>query len=143
MIVRWLSPAFGLLMVASTGVGSHDGPALVAALVALVMVAVGMVFRPAATLAVVLVIAAIALTDPAPMLVAMSGLAASLYLVLRHANGRLVTASVPTVVAAAGFMTVGLAATSFPVQLPWLPLAAPLAVLAIYLLATRPFLDDR
>jgi hypothetical protein len=143
MIVSWLSPAFGVLMVASTGVGSHDGPALVAALVALVMVAVGMVFRPAATLAVVLVVAAIALTDPAPMLVAMSGLAASLYLVLRHANGRLVTASVPTVVAAAGFTTVGLAATSFPVQLPWLPLAAPLAVLAIYLLATRPFLDDR
>jgi hypothetical protein len=143
MMVSWLSPAFGVLMVASTGVGSHDGPALVAALVALVMVAVGMVFRPAATLAVVLVVAAIALTDPAPMLVAMSGLAASLYLVLRHANGRLVTASVPTVVAAAGFTTVGLAATSFPVQLPWLPLAAPLAVLAIYLLATRPFLDDR
>lgn len=143
MIVRWLSPAFGLLMVASTGVGSHDGPALVAALVALVMVAAGMVFRPAATLAVVLVVATIALTDPAPMLVAMSGLAASLYLVLRHANARLVTASVPTVVAAAGFTTVGLAAMSFPVRLPWLPLAAPPAVLAIYLLATRPFLDDR
>lgn len=141
--MRWLSPAFGLLMVASTGVGSHDGPALVAALVALVMVAAGMVFRPAATLAVVLVVATIALTDPAPMLVAMSGLAASLYLVLRHANARLVTASVPTVVAAAGFTTVGLAAMSFPVRLPWLPLAAPPAVLAIYLLATRPFLDDR
>jgi hypothetical protein len=27
-------------------------------------------------------------------------------------------------------------------QLPWLPLLAPLAVFAIYLLATRPFLHD-
>ncbi|MGA7054195.1 MAG: hypothetical protein WBZ37_23580, partial [Mycobacterium sp.] len=46
----------------------------------------------------------------------------------------------PTVVAAAGFTFVGLVATSFPLQLPWLPLAAPLAVLAIYVLAVRPFL---
>jgi hypothetical protein len=142
-VIRWLSPAFGLLMVASTGIGSHDGPALVAALVALVMVAVGMVFRPAATLAVVLVIAAIALTEPTPLLAAMSGLAATLYLVLRHATGPLVTTTVPTLAAALGFAIVGLAATSFPLRLPWLPLAAPLAVLAIYLLATRPFLDDR
>jgi hypothetical protein len=142
-VIRWLSPAFGLLMVASTGIGSHDGPALVAALVALVMVAVGMVFRPAATLAVVLVTAAIALTEPTPLLAAMSGLAATLYLVLRHATGPLVTTTVPTLVAALGFTIVGLAATSIPLRLPWLPLAAPLAVLAIYLLATRPFLDDR
>jgi hypothetical protein len=33
-----------------------------------------------------------------------------------------------------------LVATSFPLQLPWLPLVAPVAVLAIYVLATRPFL---
>jgi hypothetical protein len=33
-----------------------------------------------------------------------------------------------------------LSSGSFPLQLPWLPLAAPLAVLAIYTLATRPFL---
>ncbi len=138
-----MSPAFGLLMVASTGIGSHDGPALVAALVALVMVAVGMVFSPAATLAVVLVIAAVALTEPTPLLAAMSGLAATLYLVLRHATGPLVTTTVPTLAAALGFTIVGLAATSIPLRLPWLPLAAPPAVLAIYLLATRPFLDDR
>jgi len=32
--------------------------------------------------------------------------------------------------------------SAFPVQLPWLPLLAPLAVLSIYVLATRPFLRD-
>ena len=47
----------------------------------------------------------------------------------------------PTVVAAVGFTFAGLVATSFPLQLPWLPLAAPLGVLAIYVLATRPFVS--
>ena len=46
-------------------------------------------------------------------------------------------------VSAVGFTLVGLAATAFPLQLPWLPLLAPLAGLAIYLLATRPFLGDQ
>ena len=142
MTLRWLSPAFGVLMVAATGVESHRGPAFVAALVALGAVALGTTFRPAATLAVLLAVAAVALTDPTPMLAAISGLAATLYLVLRHATGRLVTDSVPTFAAALGFTIVGLAATAFPLQLPWLPLLAPLAVLAIYLLATRPFMGD-
>ncbi len=142
MIVRWMSPAFGLLMIAATGVESPHGPAFIAASFALAAVAVGMMFRPAATLAVVLALAAIALTDPAPMLAAVSGLAATLYLVLRHAAGQVVTASAPTLVAALGFTVVGLAATAFPLRLPWLPLLAPLAVFAIYLLATRPFLGD-
>ncbi|MGC2652865.1 MAG: hypothetical protein WA317_04505 [Mycobacterium sp.] len=142
MIFRWLATAFGLLMVAATGVPSHHGPAFVAALLALGAVAVGVVFRAAATLAVLLALAAIAFTDPTPILAAVSGLAATLYLVLRHATGHVVTASAPTLGAAFGFTIVGLAATSFPLQLPWLPLVAPLAVLGIFLLATRPFLRD-
>jgi hypothetical protein len=47
----------------------------------------------------------------------------------------------PTVVAAVGFTCAGLVAASFPLQLPWLPLAAPVGVLAIYVLATRPFVS--
>ncbi|ELP45161.1 hypothetical protein D522_18534 [Mycobacterium avium subsp. paratuberculosis S5] len=46
-----------------------------------------------------------------------------------------------TAVAAVGFSFAGLVATSFPLQLPWLPLLAPLGALAIYLLAIRPFLS--
>ena len=41
--------------------------------------------------------------------------------------------------AALGFTFVGVLAASFPFELPWLPLLAPLAVLGIYVLATRPF----
>jgi hypothetical protein len=143
MIFRVLSTAFGVLMVAATGGESQHGPAFVAALLALGAVAVGTTHRAAATLAVVLAVVAIALTGPSPILAAVSGLAATLYLVLRHATGDLVTASLPTLVAALGFTVVGLAATSFPLQLPWLPLLAPLAVLGVYLLATRPYLGDR
>ena len=40
---------------------------------------------------------------------------------------------------ALGFTFVGVLAASFPFELPWLPLLAPLAVFGIYVLATRPF----
>jgi hypothetical protein len=68
-------------------------------------------------------------------LTATSGLCAAAYLVLRHTGA--VTA--PTVLGAVGFTAVGLAAASLPFQLPWVPLLAPLAVLVLYVLATRPF----
>ena len=135
------SLAFGLLMVGSVAVGSH-GLAVAASAAALVAVVVGTVFRPAATLAVLLALATIMLGDPPLVLVALSGLCAAGYLVCRHAVGgsaNLVMGSWPTAVAAVSFTSAGLVATAFPLQLPWLPLAAPLGALAIYLLATRPF----
>jgi hypothetical protein len=141
MLVRIFSTAFGLLMVAATAVGSQ-GPAFVAAMLAVVAVMAGMVFRPAATLAVLLTVVVIALTEPSPMMVALSGLSAAAYLLLRHATGSAaaaMTVTPPTVIAAVGFTFVGLVAVSFPLQLPWLPVVAPLAVFAIYVLATRPF----
>jgi hypothetical protein len=70
-----------------------------------------------------------------PLLTATSGLCAAAYLVLRHTAA--VTA--PTVVGAVGFTAAGLAAAALPIQLPWVPLAAPLAVLLLYVLVTRPF----
>ncbi|MBV8861277.1 MAG: hypothetical protein JO259_05375, partial [Mycobacterium sp.] len=57
------SSALGLLMVAAVGVGSH-GPTLVAAASAVVAVLAGTVFRPVATLAVLLTVVAIVLSDP-------------------------------------------------------------------------------
>ena len=142
MTARFVSPALGLLMVAASGAGAHHGLAIVAAMLAVVAVVVGMLFRPAATFAVLLTISVLVLSDPSPVLAAVSGLFATAYLVLRHALAGVVPVSQPTIVAALGFTFVGLAATSFPLQLPWLPLLAPLAVLGIYLLATRPFLGD-
>ncbi len=135
------STAFGMLMVGSAAVGSH-GLAIAAWAAALVAVVAGMTFRPAATLAVLLSVVTIMLSNPPLVLVALSGLCAAAYLVCRHAVGtpaRVVMGSWPTAVAAVGFTSAGLIATSFPLQLPWLPLAAPLVALAIYLLATRPF----
>ena len=137
-----LSTVFGLVMVGSATAGSH-GLAVVAGVVAAIAVGVGMVFRPAATLAVLLTVLTIALSHPSPPPVALSGLCAAAYLVCRHAAGALAAVAAgaaPTMVAAVGFTFAGLVATSFPLQLPWLPLAAPLAVLAIYVLATRPFM---
>jgi drug/metabolite transporter (DMT)-like permease len=126
-------------MVGSATVGSH-GPAAVAGGVAVIAVGVGMAFRPAATLAVLLTVLTIGLSNPSQLLAALSGLCAAAYLVCRHAAGAPAAGAGPTMVAAVGFMFAGLVATSFPLQVPWLPLAAPLAVLAIYVLATRPFL---
>jgi hypothetical protein len=138
-----LSTACGLLMVAAVGIGSH-GPALFAATSAMVAVVAGALFRPVATLAVLLAVAVIALSDPAATLAAVSGLSAAVYLVLRHAAGGagLDGVSGATLVGAVGFAFAGLVATAFPLQLPWLPLLAPLAVFAVYLLATRPFLRN-
>jgi hypothetical protein len=141
-VTRAFSTAFGLLMVGSATVGSH-GLAVVAGAVAVIAVGVGMVFRPAATLAVLLSVLTIVLSNPSQLLAAVSGLCAAAYLVCRHAADAPVAVAAgagPTIVAAVGFTFAGLVATSFPLQLPWLPLVAPVAVLAIYVLATRPFL---
>ncbi len=140
-MARFLSTVFGLLMVATATVGSH-GPPLVAGAAAVVAVGVGIAYRPVATIAVLLSVAVIVVSNPSHVLAALSGLCAAAYLVCRHAVGEpvgILMGSWPTVVAAAGFSFAGLVATSFPLQLPWLPLAAPLAVLAIYVLATGPF----
>jgi hypothetical protein len=112
---------------------------------ALIAVVAAVLVRPVATIAVLLTVAVIALTGPAAIVAAVAGLSAAVYLVLRHgaASGiGLDSVSVATLASALGFTLAGLVATAFPLQLPWLPLLAPLAVFAIYLLATRPFLHD-
>jgi hypothetical protein len=137
---RVLTLLLGLLMVALAAVGSQ-GSVLVAAGAGAIAVGLATVFRPAATLAVLLTVVVIVASDPSNVLAAMSGLCAAAYLVCRHADGAVVAGSGPSTVAAVGFTFAGLVATSFPLQVPWLPLAAPLAVLAIYVLVTRPFVN--
>jgi hypothetical protein len=138
MTLRVLSTGFGLLMATVTAAGSH-GPAVVAATVAVIAVLVGVVFRPAATLAVLLAVSVIAVGNTTPILAAVSGFSAAAYLVLRHTAA--ITA--PTMIAAAGFTFVGLVATVFPLQLPWLPLLAPLAAFLCCALVIRPFIGNR
>ena len=142
-MIRGFSIGFGLLMVALAAVGAH-GSAVTAAVCAWVAVVVGMAYRPAATLAVLLAVATIMAADPPPLFAALSGLCAAGYLVCRYAAGTsaaVVLGSWPTAVGAVGFAVAGLVATSFSLHLPWLPLAAPLGVLAIYVLATRPYVS--
>lgn len=141
-MARVLATVFGLLMVGLAGVGAN-GPAIVTGAAAAIAVGAGVVSRPAATLAVLLSVATIVASDPPVVLAALSGLCAAAYLVCRHAVGAptgVVIGSWPTIVALLGFTFVGLVATSFPLQLPWLPLAAPPGIVAIYLLATRPLM---
>ena len=134
MTARALSAAFGLVMVAAAVVAA-DAAALVAAGVAVAAVLVGTVFRPAASLAVLITAAVIVIADAPAVLTALSGLSAAGYLVLRHTAA----ATAPTVVGAVAFTAAGLGATSLPVQLPWLPVLAPLAVVVAYVLVIRPF----
>jgi hypothetical protein len=135
---RALSTAFGLVMAASAALQA-DKAALLAALAAGAVVLASNVFRPLATVAVVLSAAAIVLDDTSPMVAAPCGLAATGYLVLRHTA----TVTAPTIVGAVGFSAVGLAAVALPIDVPWLPLAAPLAVVALVVIATRPFWVSR
>ncbi|OBF65486.1 hypothetical protein A5753_08175 [Mycobacterium sp. 852002-51971_SCH5477799-a] len=134
---------FGLLMVGLAADGWRGSP-VAAWVAALIAVAVGIVFRSAATVAVLLATVTAMLSDPSVIFVALSGLCAAAYLVCRHAVGAstpVVLNSWPTAAGAVGFTFAGLVATSFPLQLPWLPLVAPLGALVIYLLAIRPFMS--
>ena len=133
-VTRAGSTAFGLVMVAAAAVQA-DGPGLTAAIAAAAAVLVGSVFRPAATIAVLVTVAVIVLADAPPLLTATCGLCAAAYLLLRHTAA----VSSATVLGAVGFTAAGLAAASVPIQLPWVPLLAPLAVLLIYVVVTRPF----
>ena len=134
-MTRLLSLAFGLLMVAAATLAS-GGPALVLAAVAVAALLVGVVIRLAATLAVVAVVGALALSEPSPVVAAIAGLSATAYLVVRHADGTDAASAltVPTVLAALGLSAVTVLGATVPLALPWVPLVAPLAVVAAYVI---------
>lgn len=134
---RLMSTGFGLVMLAAAALQA-EGVALIACAVGAAAVLLGNAFRPFATLAVLSAGAALVLGEAVPMLAALCGLSAAAYLVLRHS-----VATRPTVVGATGFTMAGLITVTVPVQLPWVPLAAPLLVLALVVLASRPFWLDR
>ncbi|OAN36071.1 hypothetical protein [Mycolicibacterium iranicum] len=137
-MTRTLLPqAFGILMVGAAAYRA-EGPSLVIAAVAVVAVVVSVWWRPAATAAVLLVVATVVVADSAPMHTLLAGLAAAVYLVLRHTDP-----TVPTMAFAVGFAGAVAVAVALPVQVPWLPLAAPLALLGAFLLVLRPFLGGR
>lgn len=135
----FLPSAFGVLMVGAAGYRA-DGLALAAAAAALLAVLLAAWWRQAATAAVLLAVLTVVLAGPAPMFTALAGLTATAYLVLRNGPA---SATAPTMFAAVGFAVLGTVGAAVPLQVAWLPLAAPLALLAGYLLALRPYLRAR
>ncbi len=130
-----MSGLCGLAMAAVAGAGA-SGLATIAALLAAGTVLLGLRWRVAATMAVLLAVVAIGLSDPPTVAAAVAGLAAVGYLTLRHVG----VMPLPTLIFAVGFTVAGLVATAFPWQLPWLPLLAPFAVFGLYAVAAQPFL---
>jgi len=137
-----LSAGFGVLMVAVAGVQAH-GTAVIVAVSALVAVVAGLAFRAAATGAVLLTVVVLALSDSPALVAALSGLSAAAYLLMRYAAGAgVVTMTRPTLLAMLGFTLVGVVATAVNLDLPWLPLVAPPAVVALYWLALAPHTES-
>jgi hypothetical protein len=133
-----VSILFGVLMIAAAAVQS-SGVGLVVSGAALVALGAGVWWRPAATLAVAGVAAALVLSPVALPLAALAGLSAVAYLVLRH--GATITRA--TTVGALSATAVAVAATAFPLDLPWVPLLVPLVVPALYLVVLAPFENRR
>lgn len=139
---RALSTAFGLLMVAATALVA-EGPSLIGAALAVGAVVLGIWFAGAATLAVMISVVVALLAEAPPMSTALAGVAAAAYLVLRYSNSVESVATAPTAVGALGFTAIGLGATVIPFSVPWLPLAAPVAVLVSYVIVVKPLLAQR
>ncbi|MCV7420869.1 hypothetical protein H7K45_09995 [Mycobacterium yunnanensis] len=119
----------------AAGTLASAGPALVLSAVAGAAVVLGLLVPLAATMAVVAVIAALALSEPDPVVAGIAGLAAAGYLVVRHADGDAAAAlTMPTVLGALGASVVAVLGATVPFALPWVPLVAPLAVVAAYVL---------
>ncbi|WP_082950772.1 hypothetical protein [Mycobacterium sp. 1164985.4] len=131
---RAVSTAFGFVMVAAAALPADDA-ALGVCGFAVIMVLLGNVFRVAATVAVLATAVVIVMASASPAYAALCGLAGAAYLVLRYTSD----VTVPTVVGALLFTAVALAAVALAPELPWVPLAAPLAVLAAVVLVTRPY----
>ena len=137
-----LSAAFGLLMVAAAAIGA-GGPSLAVVAVAVLAVVAGTRFAGAATVAVGCSVVLIVLTDPPPIVAVLAGLGATAYLVLRHTTQLEQAASWPTMAGAVGLSAVGFTAVLIPADVAWLPLAAPVAVLAVFVIAIWPYVADR
>ena len=137
--MRALSPAFALLMIAAGALGAVGVDFAVVG-VAVVAVAAGVRWAGAATLAVGCVVVLLVRTDPPPTVAAIAGIAATAYLVTRFVERPDDVVSRPTVAAAMGLSALALLAAIVPVEVVWLPLAVPVAVLAAYVVVVRPFL---
>lgn len=139
-MTRTLAAAFGIVMVLTAGL---DGAPVVLALLAAAAAAVvaGLFDRRVAVVAVLLTVVALGLGAPTPLLAAVSGLAATTYLLSGYADATGAnTLTVPTVVGLIGFTLAGVAATAITANVAWVPLLAPVIVAAVLVAVAKPLL---
>jgi hypothetical protein len=123
----------GLMMVAAT---VPDAPVfgLIATGIATALVLGSVWSRTAATGAVVATIVALAVDNPSLLLAAVSGLSAILFLLLSFGGASLVSLT-----GALLFTGVTMLVSLAPVELPWVPVAAPVVVVALFAVAVWPY----
>jgi len=135
-----LAAALGLLMVLAAVNG------ILVSACAAVLVLAGLRLRTFAMLAVLFVIGLLAFGDSSPVLAMLSGLAAVLYLLAAYplhwppqVNALRFEVIIPAVMFGCATL---LAAAIHAGQSSWLPLAVPVTVILIYVLALRPFIQS-
>ncbi|CAN5230292.1 hypothetical protein BH11ACT7_BH11ACT7_14160 [soil metagenome] len=133
----------GAAMVAATVPQSHRLAAWTASL-AVAAVLVGLRFRSAATLAVLLTALTLTLSAPPTVLAVASGLCATAYLIQRHTSGSDAAAPTRSTMWAGlsfGLVTAGTAMLAIDVA--WLPLIAPLLLVGAFALSVDPYLSKQ
>jgi hypothetical protein len=139
-LVPVLTLCVGMAMIAATDPRTH-GLALWTAGLALAAVLVGLRFRSAATVAVLLTALTLTISAPPLMLSAVSGLCATGYLVMQHTSGPISAGPTrATVGAAMGFSAVSAIVAAVSLDAAWLPLMAPFGLLGAYALVIHPYL---
>ncbi|MBJ8340284.1 hypothetical protein JGU71_15440 [Antrihabitans sp. YC3-6] len=138
---RLFAVAAGLVMVAAT-LPSAPTIAMAVAAPAALLVVLSAWIRSAAAPAVLACVAVLALGEPSAVLASAAGLAATLYLLMIHAEATTTVQSLPTtwqtLLGAVGFACVGLAVVAVPLEVAWLPVFAPVVVVLLFALAVAP-----
>jgi hypothetical protein len=141
LLVQSVLPfALGILMVVTTDAHQHWLTMGTAAL-AVAAVLLGVRWQRASILAVVLAALTIALSVTPPILAVSSGLCATGYLLTCHLRGpNTVQPNRITALTAIGIGLVTAATVVYPLDLSWLPLIAPIALFAAFVIAISPYL---
>ncbi|TSD95649.1 hypothetical protein FOS14_17770 [Skermania sp. ID1734] len=138
---RAFAVVFGLLMIGACAVEAY-GWALAAVGVSVAALVVSVWLRVAATVAVLAIVVALALSGPEPIFAVLSGLCATAYLLTRHAAGGprgLVTTTRPVLLAMMVFAALGAGAAWVAVPIRWVPVVAAPAVVIAYALVVLPY----
>ncbi|MEV0540662.1 hypothetical protein [Nocardia salmonicida] len=131
-MTRFLALLAGLLLVAAVALINP-----IAGVPALALIIASWWWRPASVGAVLITIAALAVSDVGVIASAATGLVATTYLLnaaVLHAPEGVVPTTIPSVGGAVLFTIAAATAAWVPVQLIWAPLAAPILIVAIYAL---------